>query len=192
MARPAASQSEFAARPTSPRPPERIETLPSINRPEPMAKPAAATLADAGVKPMPAARPAPAVRPAGASIADAGIKPLSPAKSESAIRQVAPATAPAPRPVAEPKVESTSAPAKAAPAPVKPAPVAKATAPVAEPATKAAPKATAKAEAKAPAADGEHRCEDCNKTADETTFPRKGDWISKVCRACRKSRGLRP
>lgn len=71
-------------------------------------------------------------------------------------------------------------------APAKPAPAAKA-APA--PAKATPPAATAPAK---PAATTEHVCEDCGKTPDQTTFPRKGDWISKVCRACRKVRGLRP
>lgn len=74
-----------------------------------------------------------------------------------------------------PLAAKVTAPAKPAPAPA--------------PAKAAPPAATAPAK---PAATTEHLCEDCGKTPDQTTFPRKGDWISKVCRACRKVRGLRP
>lgn len=80
-----------------------------------------------------------------------------------------------------PLAAKVTAPAKPAPAPAaKAAPA---------PAKAAPPAATAPAKA---AATTEHLCEDCGKTPDQTTFPRKGDWISKVCRACRKVRGLRP
>lgn len=156
---------DFASRPASPRPPERIETLPSGTRPDLTAKPATASIADAGIKPALPSRPQAPARPAAASLADAGLKPLT-ARTDAAVR-----------PASEPTVAKPVRP--------EPAPVAKA--PKAEPAAKV--EAKAKPE---PIIDGEHRCEDCNKTEAETTFPRKGDWVSKVCRSCRKARGLRP
>jgi hypothetical protein len=176
--RPSTVQSDYGARP-----PERIDTLPPVSRPEAAPKPAAATLADAGVKAAMPPRPQPMARPAAASIAEAGIKPMAAGRVEPAVRPAA----------TELTVKAAAAPA------VRPesTPVAKAPVPKAEPAPKPeakSPAAKAKPEAKpsAPAADGEHRCDDCGKTEAETTFPRKGDWVSRVCRSCRKSRGLRP
>jgi hypothetical protein len=169
-ARPQAETPDYAARPASPRPPERIDTLPQVARPAaPPAKPAAASLADAGVKPLAPARAEAPVKPAAAAIADAGIKPA--AKTAPVVHDLTVKAA------LEPK--ATAAVPERAPA----APAAKA--PKAEPA-KAEPKA------KETVADGQHRCDDCGKTEEETTFPRKGDWVSRVCRACRKTRGLRP